>query len=183
MNPLWLTGRATGLVSLILLTVTVVLGLLDASRTTGPRTPRFVVGALHRNASLWAVLFLAVHVTTAVIDPYAGIGWLETVVPFTSTYEPFALGLGAVVLDVMFAVVMSSIVRRHLARRSWRAIHVVGYACWPVAVAHGLLVGGADSATGWVLAVYAVCSAAVVAALVRRLTHEPAPGTPRVGVP
>lgn len=66
---------ATGLVALLLLTATVVLGITSAGRLATPRWPRFVIAAIHRNLSLLSVVFLGVHIATAVIDPYAGISW------------------------------------------------------------------------------------------------------------
>lgn len=172
-NPLWLTGRATGLVSLTLLSATVVLGQLGAAGFESPRWPRFVVGGLHRNLSLLAVAFLAVHVTTAVVDPYAGIGWLETVVPFTSSYEPFALGLGSIALDLMLATVATSLLRLWMPLRAWRVIHVTTYVLWPIAVVHGLLIGGADSSLSWVIVLDLACVLAVVAAALARLSSSP----------
>ncbi len=64
---------------------------------------------MHRNLSLLTLAFLAVHVASAIIDPYAGIAWLDVVVPFVSTYHPFWLGLGAVALDLILAVVVTSV--------------------------------------------------------------------------
>lgn len=168
MNPLWLAGRATGLVSLLLLSAAIVLGTLDATRTAGPRWPRFVVGALHRNVSLLGVAFLVAHIVTAIVDPYAGIGWLETVVPFVSGYQPFALGLGTAAIDLVLTVTATSVLRHRLGYRGWRAVHLTSYGGWLLAVVHGLLIGGADSRTGWVLAVEGVCVSAVLVALVRR---------------
>lgn len=179
MNPLWLAGRATGLVSLLLLSAAVVLGTLDATRTAGPRWPRFVVGGLHRNASLLGVAFLAVHIVSAVVDPYAGIGWLETVVPFVSGYRPFALGLGTVAIDLILAVTLTSVLRHRVGYRSWRAVHLTSYGCWLLAVVHGLLIGGADTRTAWVLAVEGICVVAVAVALLRRALRGTATPGPR----
>ena len=176
MNPLWLAGRATGLVALILLSATLVLGTLDATRASSPRWPRFVVGAVHRSASLLAVAFLVVHVVTAVVDTYAGIGWLETIVPFVSGYQPFALGLGTVAIDLVLAVMVTSVLRHRLTYRWWRAVHLTSYGCWLLALVHGLLIGGADSRIDWVLAVDAACLIAVCAAVLRR-------GVPRTVTP
>src|SRR5581483_7783042 len=112
---LWFASRATGLVALPLLTVSLVLGIVGAGRAASPRWPRFALAALHRNISLLSVLFLAVHISTAIIDPYAGIGWLDAVVPFVSVYHPFWLGLGAVALDLMLALVISSLLRPRIS--------------------------------------------------------------------
>jgi sulfoxide reductase heme-binding subunit YedZ len=168
-HALWYSSRATGLVSLLLLTATVVLGALNTGRLSSSGWPRFVVAAVHRNLSLIALAFLVVHVATAVIDPYAGIGWLDAVVPFGSVYRPLWLGLGAVAGDLFLAVLATSLLRLRLGLRLWRLVHWASYACWPVAVLHGLGTGTTDRHTTWVIALD-VCSAlAVTGAIAWRL--------------
>lgn len=169
---LWFASRATGLVALPLLTVSLVLGIVGAGRAASERWPRFTVAALHRNIALMSVLFLAVHISTAIIDPYAGIGWLDAVLPFRSVYRPFWLGLGAVALDLMLAVVITSLLRPRINLRVWRAVHWAGYACWPIAMTHGLGIGGKDSGLAWVLSLNVSCAAVVLVAVYCRLRGD-----------
>src|SRR5436190_363795 len=164
-QALWYASRATGLVTLLLFTATIVLGTLNVGRFNAGGWPRFVVAAVHRNVSLVALGFLMVHVATAIVDPYAGIGWLDAVVPFGSVYRPFWLGLGAVAGDLVLAIIVTSLVRVRIGVRLWRAVHWAAYACWPLAVVHGLGIGGADSHVGWVLALDVACLVAVVVAV------------------
>lgn len=168
-QALWFLSRATGLVALLLLTATVVLGAGHAARTSSSRWPRFAVGALHRNLSLLATVFVAVHVSSAIIDPYAGLRWVDAVVPFISDYHPLWLGLGTVALDLMLALVVTSLLRSYLGTRSWRILHMSAYLLWPLAVLHGLGIGGDDSGLLWVQALNAACVLAVLVALVFRL--------------
>jgi sulfoxide reductase heme-binding subunit YedZ len=169
-HALWYSSRATGLVSLLLLTATVVLGALNTGRLSLPGWPRFVVAAVHRNLSLITVAFLAVHVTTAVIDPYAGIGWLDALVPFGSVYRPLWLGLGAVAGDLLLAVLATSLLRQRIGVRRWRLVHWASYACWPVAVLHGLgTATTTDRHTTWIIAFDLFCVAAVTAATAWRV--------------
>jgi hypothetical protein len=95
-SPLWFATRATGLTALVLLTVTVVLGVLTSVRFASPAWPRFVTVALHRNLSLLAATFTGLHVLTTVTDPYASISVVSVAVPFSSPYRRIWLGLGAV---------------------------------------------------------------------------------------
>ncbi len=94
----WYLTRSTGAVAIVLLTATVVLGVLDVRRWANTRWPRFVIDGLHRNLALLTLVFLLAHILTSVLDSFAPIGLLEAVVPFTGTYRPFWLGLGAVVV-------------------------------------------------------------------------------------
>ncbi len=165
---LWYLARGSGVVSLALLTATVVGGITTSARWATARWPRFVVAALHRNASLLAVVFLALHVVTIVIDGYVPIRWLDVVVPFASAYRPAWLGLGAVALDLLVAVVVTSLLRGRLSRRVWRAVHWLAYACWPLAVAHGLGIGS-DNRQPWMLLVDGLAIVSVAAAAWWRL--------------
>ncbi|MGZ4518523.1 MAG: ferric reductase-like transmembrane domain-containing protein [Mycobacteriaceae bacterium] len=162
---LWYSSRATGLASLLLLTAVMVMGAANSARLASTNWPRFTIAALHRNLSLLTVAFLAVHIATAVIDPYAGIGWISVVVPFSSHYSPIWLGLGAVAFDVLLASIITSLCRPWINPRLWRVIHWAAYLCWPVAVAHGLGIGGADTRRGWVLALNGACILVVLAAV------------------
>ncbi|HEX4724159.1 MAG TPA: ferric reductase-like transmembrane domain-containing protein [Pseudonocardiaceae bacterium] len=162
---MWYASRATGLIALVLFTTSVVFGVLESGRFSGARWPRFAIAAVHRNVSLLSVAFLAVHIGTSIIDPFAGIGWLDAIVPFGSIYHPFWLGLGAVATDLTVAIVVTSLLRPKVRLRLWKAVHWTSYACWPLAVIHGIGTGPADFQLGWVVAVNIACVVAVVIAL------------------
>ena len=162
-TALWYASRATGVVALVLLTVVVVLGILVNRRGRLPGLPRFATTSLHRSMSLLAVAFLAVHVITAIADPYVTSGIVAAVVPFTSAYKALWIGLGAVSLDMIIALIVTSLARARIGRRTWRAVHWLAYASWPVALAHGLG-SGTDLRAGWLLALTVLCIAAVVGA-------------------
>jgi DMSO/TMAO reductase YedYZ heme-binding membrane subunit len=137
-SAFWYASRATGIVALLLLTAVFVLGIAVRGKSRLPGLPRFATTELHRNISLLAVIFIAVHVLTAVLDSYVHIPLLAAVVPFASGYERLWLGLGAVGLDLMFAMIVTSLLRARLNRVLWRAIHLTAYACWPVALVHSV---------------------------------------------
>ena len=174
-QSLWFASRATGLVTLTLLTLTLVLGILGAGRYVGQHWPRFTLAALHRNLSLLMILFLAVHVSSAIVDPYAGIHWLDAVLPFASSYHPFWLGLGAIALDLVIAVALTSALRMRISNQLWRTVHWAGYACWPIALVHGWNIGGKDSRLSWVLSLEMICILAVVLAGYWRLRNRQHP--------
>jgi methionine sulfoxide reductase heme-binding subunit len=165
----WFASRATGLVSLLLITATVVLGASHSGRSATRSWPRFTVHALHRNVSLLSMAFLAVHIATAIVDPYAGIAWIDAAVPFVSAYHPFWLGLGAVASDLVLALIVTSLLRTRIPLRLWRGVHLASYALWPLALAHGLGTGGSDSTQPWVRSVDALCAVAVIVAVARRM--------------
>jgi sulfoxide reductase heme-binding subunit YedZ len=161
----WYLARATGMVSLVLLTASVVLGVLGPLRVSAPpRWPRFAIDTLHRDVSLLVVVLLAVHILTSVLDSFTSISLINSVIPFTGSYRPLWLGFGALSFDLIIALVVTSIFRRRLGYGAWRAIHWLAYASWPVAVLHGLG-SGSDTKSWWALALTVACVVAVAVAV------------------
>jgi sulfoxide reductase heme-binding subunit YedZ len=163
----WYLTRSTGVVALVLLTVTVVIGVLDVARVGGPTWPRFVVDGIHRTGSLLAVVFLTVHIATSVLDSFAPISVIDVFVPFTGSYRPIWLGLGALASDLLLAIVLTSLLRRRLGHGAWRATHWLAYASWPIAVIHGYGTGS-DVTQAWLEWTNAACVLVVLAAVLAR---------------
>jgi sulfoxide reductase heme-binding subunit YedZ len=156
-----------------------VLGLLTRLRVEGRSWPRFVTAGLHRNLALMALVFLVLHIVTAVVDPFTHLGLVAAAVPFGSYYRTFWLGLGTIACELLLAVIATSLLRRHLGVRVWRAVHWLAYAVWPIAVVHGLGTG-TDAFSVWALGITGGCVIAVTGAALWRLSA--APGDPlRVG--
>jgi predicted ferric reductase len=167
-TPLWYATRATGLVALVLLTASMALGLLSSVRFQRPAWPQFVTLGLHRNLALLALGFTAVHVLTTVLDSFVSIPLQDAFIPFISSYRPIWVGLGAIALDLMLALIITSLLRARMGLRSWRVVHWTAYLCWPVAVLHGLGTG-TDTPVRWVLVLTACCVLAVTALTLWRL--------------
>jgi sulfoxide reductase heme-binding subunit YedZ len=180
-SALWYLARGAGAVTLLFLTVTVALGIVEVRRWRASGWPRFVVDQLHRNASLIALSLLAVHVLTTVLDGFAPIRLLNVFIPFTGHYRPFWLGLGALALDLVLALVLSSLMRKRLSRRAWRAVHWTAYACWPIALLHGLGTG-TDPKAAWMLVLTGVSVAGVLIAVCFRVAGAVGAGPPARGV-
>lgn len=169
-GALWYASRATGVVSLLMLSGVVLLGLRVTSAGRLPGLPRFAVTDLHRNLSLLSVVFLVVHVASVVIDPYVTINWTQAVIPWGGDYRPLWVGLGTVSLDLIVALIVTSLARVRLGLRVWRSIHWLAYAAWPLAVVHGLG-AGTDLGSGWMLWLTVALVAGVVAAAGARLAR------------
>jgi sulfoxide reductase heme-binding subunit YedZ len=168
-DALWYFARGSGLVSLVLLTVVVALGIGARSGRPAFGLPRFAVNLLHRNAALLAVVMLAGHVVSLLFDPYAQLRVVDIVLPFVGNYRPFWQGLGSLAFDLTLALVATSLLRHRLGVRAWRAVHWLAYLAWPIALLHGLETG-TDGGTGWLRTVAGLCAAVVVAAAGWRLS-------------
>lgn len=167
-STMWYLARATGIVALLLLTVTIVLGVLTSVRWQPRRLPRFVVEYVHRNVTVLVLALIAIHVATVVLDGFAPIGWLATVIPFISAYRPIWLGLGALGLDLLLAVAITSWLRHRVAFRVWRVLHWSAYGSWLVVLVHGLGTG-TDTRQTWALVVEGACVLAVATAVLWRV--------------
>jgi sulfoxide reductase heme-binding subunit YedZ len=167
-KALWYLTRGTGVVALLLLTSSIVLGVLTSVRFRTARWPRFVTAGLHRNLTLLAICFVAVHVLTTLADGYAPIGLKDAIIPFASPYRPVWLGLGAVAFDLLLALVATSLLRARIGYRLWRRVHWLAYASWPVALVHALGTGS-DARLGWMQAVGFSALAAVALATLARV--------------
>lgn len=170
-NPLWYATRSSGLAAFVMLTLSVVLGVLTTQRIATGWWPRFASQALHRNVSLLAMVLLLTHVLTTLLDNYVAISWWAGVIPFASTYDRVWIGLGTLALDLILIVTLSSLVRLAVGHRSWRLLHWLSYAAWPLALTH-YLSSGTDALASWSLAIAAVSVVAVVTAVFVRIFVE-----------
>ncbi len=173
---LWYLSRATGAATLVLLTLTLAMGVVNVERLATARFPRFVIDGWHRGLSLLTCVLLALHISTTLLDGYAPIRLVDVVVPFTAAYRPLWLGLGALALDLLVALIVTSLLRARIGVRTWRVVHWTAYACWPIALLHGLGTGS-DVRAGWLTWLALGCCAVVVATVgVRVADRGTSPG-------
>ncbi len=170
-QALWYLTRGSGTVALLLLTASVLLGVANTTRWKTNGWPRFIVYGLHRNVTLLALAFTAIHVITTIVDSFAPIGLVDAFIPFLSPYRPFWLGLGTVAFDLLLALIVTSFLRRRIGNRAWRAVHWLAYASWPVAMLHSFGTGS-DAKGGWFLFLGVACGATVLAAVLWRLLRS-----------
>src|SRR6516165_1176178 len=184
-TALWYATRATGLMALVLLTLTMVLGITTTTRARARHWPGFAQQELHRRISILSVVFLGIHVLTSVLDTFVSISWAAVFVPFTSRYQGLWVGVGAVALDLMIAVFVTSLLRERMRPATWRAVHWLAYLSWRVALAHTFGMG-TDAGEGWVIVLGVACTLAVAAALgwrVRAASRQASARTAHASVP
>ena len=177
-NAVWFLMRGSGVVSLLLLTGVMTLGIATRGGVQLGSLPRFATLALHRSLSLLSVVFIGVHVASAVLDPYAAVRLVNVFVPFTAASRPLLVGLGALAVDLILALVVTGLLRERIGRRTWRAIHWAAYATWPVAFIHGIGIG-TDTSSLWLRAL-GIGSVAIIGGAVawRLLLASDTPSSP-----
>jgi sulfoxide reductase heme-binding subunit YedZ len=141
----WFTARASGIIALVILTASVVWGLLYSTRILNGRpTPKWLLD-LHRFLGGLAVIFTVVHLAGLVADSYVQFGWSELFVPLASAWKPGPVAWGVVGLYLLVAIEGTSLLMKHLPRRLWRFIHSGAYVLFWMAIIHGAT-SGTDAA-------------------------------------
>jgi methionine sulfoxide reductase heme-binding subunit len=168
-EAMWAFGRISGIVALVLLTGSVVLGILTRSGRPLPGLPRFSISLLHRNIALLSSIFLVLHVGSLMLDSYAKLSVVDVFVPFLGAFKPFWQGLGTVALDLLVAIVITSLFRKRLGVGLFKAIHWLTYAMWPIALVHAIG-NGTNGTSGWFLALSGLCVVAVGGSVLWRVS-------------
>ena len=165
---LWIIGRSTGMVGVILLSLAAAMGLALSMKASSPRFPRWLTTELHRYVTILAVVVSVVHLVVLWLDTQSGLSLISLVVPFTSGWEPVAVGVGVLGLEITLIVWLTTRIRDRIGYRSWQIIHRAASIGWVLVIAHGLL-AGTDTGSTWAVITYAVCAALVVGMLIPRL--------------
>ena len=168
----WYIARSSGIVAYLLISSSVVVGALMAARVKFT-WPRFVVEDVHR---FLAGVFIVVHGGALVLDSVGPIPLKQELVPFSSSYRPFAVGLGVLAVEIMAAVGVTNYFRSRLPHRLWRRAHYLTLAVWGLATMHGFL-AGTDRFDPWFAGIAAATVASVAMVLftrfsVRRLSRD-----------
>lgn len=167
-EALWALGRGTGVVALVMFTLSIVLGIVTRSGRPLPGLGRFGAAELHRTAALTGTGLVLAHVASLYFDPYAQLRLVDFVVPFLGAVKPLWLGLGTLAVDLLAVVTVVSLLRHRVGPRVFRAVHWATYLLWPVALLHALG-NGTDATSPWMIGLAAVSVGAVVSAVTWRL--------------
>lgn len=159
----WILARASGLTAYVLLTLSVLAGLVLRARPLGARLRAAAVTDTHRALAVLGLGFVALHGVTLVLDSTVRITPLALVVPGLTGYRPVATALGVLAAELMGLVYASFSLRRRIGARAWRRLHWATYAIFALATLHGLA-AGTDSSRGWALSLYLGAIGAVAAA-------------------
>jgi hypothetical protein len=167
----WYLARSSGLMAWAILSASVCWGLVVAGRLTRRIPPPAWNLDVHRFLGGLGLVFTVLHVLTLVADSYVHIGWASVLVPMASTWRPGAVAWGVVALYLLIAVEGTSLLRRWLPRRLWRAVHMASFALFATATVHGLT-AGTDATNKAALAMFVAVSAAAVTVLGLRVVSR-----------
>lgn len=165
-STVWYFARSAGLVAYLLLCASVVVGALMTARAPFA-WPRFAVEEVHRFLAILTGVFVVLHGGSLLLDRVVHFSLSQELVPFTSSYRPFAVGLGVTAAELLAAVGVSNALRKRLPYRLWRRVHYATIGAWALASLHVVL-AGTDRSTTWFAAVVAGAVSAVAMAMAAR---------------
>ena len=143
---IWLAARASGVTAYLLLTVQVLLGLVlshPENQTTWKLSKRLF--PWHENLLVFILAFLAAHIVSIVLDPFAGVGVGGALVPGLSSYRSVPVALGTLGLYALLATGLTARYTKLLPPGAWLTLHRLAAAVFVLAWLHGTLTGS-DSA-------------------------------------
>jgi sulfoxide reductase heme-binding subunit YedZ len=165
----WLAARASGLVALALVTLSVGVGLALAGRVARRPGLSRTLMALHQHAALAGLVAIAVHGVTLLADPWLHPGVAGVTVPFAMSYRPAFTGLGIVAAYLAALLGLSFYARRRIGPRLWRRAHRATVLVYALGVVHAIG-AGSDASTPWLRTFMLVTGAPIVVLFLRRVT-------------
>lgn len=163
----WYTSRAAGIMSWVLLSAAVISGMVMSTRDSR-RLPAGWPVDLHRLFSTLSLTFLLIHMVALIPDNFVEFGVAELLVPFASTWRPWAVAWGVVALWLVVAVEVSSLLRKRIPNRLWRTIHYASFLVWLSSTIH-LFMAGTDVSSMPFRVAQVLMIGAVVTLFLRRL--------------
>lgn len=175
---IWLVARATGITTYLLIFVQVLLGLLlshPLNQSTWKLSKRIFPS--HENLLVFVLAFLAMHVVSIVLDPFAGVGIAGALIPGLSEYRSAPVGLGTLGLYALLITGLTARYTKLLPAGFWLQVHRLSLAVFALSWLHGLLAGTDEGA---LRPLYLATGLAVMAAATYRywiLRRRAAPAT------
>ena len=173
----WLLARASGFTAYLLLTASVLAGLVLKSRPFRSLRPAAVTDT-HRFLALLGLGAIALHGVTIALDQTVHMPLAGLLVPGLSPYRPLATGIGVLAAELMVLVYASFALRKRIGVKNWRRLHWATYGIFAAATLHGLS-AGTDSTRPWAFSIYLGAVGAVAAATAWRALVPPVPATAR----
>jgi DMSO/TMAO reductase YedYZ heme-binding membrane subunit len=170
----WYVVRASGVVAWLLLTASVLWGIVLSTKAfPRHRRPAWLLD-LHRWLGGLTICFVGIHLTALVADNYTTFTLADLAIPFASTWKPGAVALGVVAAWSLLAVEVTSLAMKRLPRKFWHTIHLVSYLTFWLTSLHAAF-AGTDRSQRLYQVTAAISIAAVVWAMTYRMLHRKAP--------
>lgn len=173
----WLVSDASGVVAIVLISLSVLLGLAMAARAISRPALKRSAMRLHEHVALVALAAIAVHGLSLLGDQWLKPGWRGIAIPFELSYRPAFTGLGIIAGYLAVLLGPSFYVRRRLGAKRWRKLHRATVLVWGLSVVHALG-AGSDAAQPWLRAIVLAPAVPLAYLIVVRVLGSRAPRSP-----
>jgi sulfoxide reductase heme-binding subunit YedZ len=163
----WYLTRASGLVAWIMLTLSVIWGIVLSTKAFPEQRRPLWLLAVHRWLGGLTIWFLAIHLVALVADNYVDFGLADITVPYASNWKPGAVALGVLGAWLLVAIELTSLAMHKLPRKVWRVVHLSSYVAFWLASMHAAF-AGTDATRG----LYQITAAASILAVVWALMYR-----------
>ena len=170
----WIASRSAGIVALLAITASVILGLLMANGLPRRKGATRVLVSLHESTALAALIAIAIHGITLLGDPWMHATLWKISVPFSIGYRPLWTSLGIIAGWIAAALGLSYYARKRIGTRLWRKLHRATVVAWALGIAH-TIGAGTDASEPWLQATMLTGSVVIVFLFLRRTV----PGDPK----
>jgi DMSO/TMAO reductase YedYZ heme-binding membrane subunit len=170
----WYTARSGGIVAWALLATSVLWGLaLSTKVLRGKPRPNWILD-LHRFLGGLALIFTGIHVVAILLDSFVHFGLVNVLVPFTGNWHPVAVAWGIIGLYLLAAIEVTSLARKHLSKKVWRATHYLSFPLFALTTIHALS-AGTDRSTfilRWGVIAVVIIVSALTAIRINKADHH-----------
>jgi sulfoxide reductase heme-binding subunit YedZ len=170
----WLASRASGIVALVLIALSVIIGLAMAAKVVASPSRRRTLIAVHEHAALAALIAIAVHGITLLGDGFLDPGIGGITIPFTLDHEPVFTGLGIIGGYLAAILGLTFYVRRRIGTRRWRNLHRLTPLVYVLGVIH-TVGSGSDAGTAWLTAILIATGTPILYLGILRALPAPSP--------
>lgn len=178
----WLVIRGSGIAAFILLSGSVVWGLMVSSKLLGRLAKVKALTWFHESLGISALMATGVHIFVLSIHDFLPFTWAEILIPGLSSWRTLPVALGVVSLYTLVIVIVSFYVKKHIGQKVWRGIHFASFGLFISALLHGIL-AGTDTKNPWVIGMYTAAAVAVFGLLAHRMTPPEPDETARRATP
>lgn len=169
----WYVTRSSAIIAWVLMTLSVVWGILLSTRVLRNSDNPAWLQDLHKYLSGTSIVMVALHVVSLMLDGWLHFSLLQALVPLQAVYRTLPVALGILAFYLLIAVQATSLLMSRLPRRAWKAIHYASYGALVLVSFHSAFSGTDVGSTWYSVLSIALIMLALVAVLLRMLVGRP----------
>jgi len=167
-HELWLISRSAGIVALLLVAASVLIGLaLAAGLAKAPQRRKTLI-TFHEHSANASLIAIAVHGAALLGDGFLKPGLAGITVPFVIDYRPAYTAAGIIGGYLAALLGLSFYARKRIGAKRWRKLHRATPVVYVLGLIH-TLGAGTDQGAPWLRTVMLCTAAAAITLLAIRV--------------